>query len=158
MGKRFIERPTARQIVDRAEREAQLERRLDMAKDWLAANYAPSAPPPLPTKAELKAREEVATFNRFFDEYEHNEIPDRLGKTGQYEPKSIYSPAPAARIRREAPRKRKAAERNERDCELPTDLRRHHTLHVTDGRGRDKATITVNPFSKRITITGAGFR
>ncbi len=158
MAKRFIERPTARQIVDRAERDAQLERKMDAAKDWLAANYAPPPAPRLPTKAELKAAEEVATFNRFFDEYEHNEIPDRLGKTGNYEPASIYSPAPASRIRREPPHKRKAAERNNADCELAPDMRRHRTFHVTDGRGRDTATISINPFSKRLTITGPGFR
>ncbi|WP_315768448.1 MULTISPECIES: hypothetical protein [unclassified Bradyrhizobium] len=158
MGKRFIERPTARQIIDRAEREAQYERALDRDRDWLAANFGPPPAPRLPTKAELKAAEEKATFDRFYDEWEHNEIPDRLGKTGQYEPKSIYSPAPASRIRREAPRKRKIAERTERDCMLPDDMRRHRTFHVTDGRGRDTATITINPFSKRITITGAGFR
>ncbi|WP_316200947.1 MULTISPECIES: hypothetical protein [unclassified Bradyrhizobium] len=155
MAKRFIERPTARQIVDRAEREAQLERKMDMAKDWLAANYAPPPAPRLPTKAELKAAEEVATFNRFYDEWEHNEIPDRLGKTGQHEPKSIYSPAPASRIRREPPRPRRAAERNERDCELPQDMRRHQTLTVTNGRGKPTATIKVNPFSKRIEVSFA---
>ncbi|WP_315729847.1 hypothetical protein [Bradyrhizobium sp. SZCCHNRI2010] len=95
---------------------------------------------------------EYDTFQRFADEWEFNDIPDRLGKTGQYEPKSIYSPAPASRIRREPPRPRRAAERNERDCELPADQRRHHTLNVTNGRGKPTATIKVNPFSKRIEV------
>lgn len=85
-----------------------------------------------------------------------NDIPDRLGKTGNYEPASIYSPAPPSRFHREPPRKRRAAERNERDCELPPDPRRRQTLTIEDGDGRARGVIQINPYSKRITVGGFG--
>jgi hypothetical protein len=158
MAKRFIERPSARQIVDKAERDAAYERKRDLAADWLASNYAKPQPPPLPTKAELRLNEDHATFERFYNEHDHNETPDPLGKTGTYEPKSIYSPAPASRIRREPPAKRRAAERDERDCELPADGRRHLTLNVTNLKGKATGTITVNPFAKTFHVQGLRFR
>lgn len=156
MGKRYIERPTARQIVDRAEREAKYERSKDVNADWLAANFAPTASPaPHISRAEMKQAAEYATFNRFYDEWDNNDIPDKLGKTGEHEPKSIYSPAPPSRIRFERPAKRKAAERTERDCEIP-DYRRKQTFTIEDGEGRARGAIQINPYSKRITIGGFG--
>ncbi|MGC0389356.1 hypothetical protein [Bradyrhizobium sp. USDA 241] len=156
MGKRFIERPTARQIVDKAEREARYERAKNVNADWLAANFAPVASPaPAVSKADMKAAAEYATFNRFYDEWDTNDIPDKLGKTGEHEPKSIYSPVPASRIRFERPAKRKAAERNERDCEIP-DYRRKQTFTIEDASGRARGAIEINPYSKRIRIGGFG--
>ncbi|MCA1379437.1 hypothetical protein I6F34_01205 [Bradyrhizobium sp. BRP05] len=160
MAKRYIERPTARQIVDRAEREARYERARDLNADWLASNYpAPKAQAPAPrlSKADQRAVDDYAMFQRFADEYEHNEIPDRLGKTGEYEPKSIYSPAPQSRIKFERPAKRKPRDPHAtgKDCEIP-EYRRHQTFTVEDGQGRARGAIQINPFSKRITIGGFG--
>jgi hypothetical protein len=158
MGKRYIERPTARQIVDRAEREAKFERAKDVNADWLAANFAPVATPaPHISRADMKQAADYATFNRFYDEWDTNDIPDKLGKTGEHEPKSIYSPVPASRIRFERPAKRKPRDPNAvgTDCEIP-DYRRHQTFTVEDGDGRARGAIQINPFSKRITIGGFG--
>lgn len=158
MGKRYIERPTARQIVDRHEREANFERAKDLNADWLAANFATTAPPaPRISKADIRQAADYATFQRFYDEWDTNDIPDKLGKTGEHEPKSIYSPAPKARIRREAPRKRKPRDPHAvgTDCEIP-DYRRHQTFTVEDGEGRARGAIQINPYSKRIAISGFG--
>jgi len=87
---------------------------------------------------------------------EFYDIPDKLGKTGNYEPESIYSPAPPSRIRFERPAKRRTGERNERDCELPPDPRRRQTYTIEDGSGRARGAIQINPYSKRITIGGFG--
>jgi hypothetical protein len=91
---------------------------------------------------------------RMLNAQEH--VPDPLGI--HKEPKSLYSAAPTPRTKFEKPKKRRTGERNERDCELPPDPRRHQVLHVTDESGRNRATIEVNPFAKRLTITGPGFR
>lgn len=159
MAKRYIERPTARQIVDRAEREARYERGRDANADWLASNYAPTAKaaPTRFSKADQRAADDYAMFQRFADEYEHNDIPDKLGKTGNYEPKSIYSPAPKSPIRFERPAKRKPRDPHAvgTDCEIP-DYRRHRTFTVEDGEGRARGAIQINPYSKRITIGGFG--
>lgn len=105
---------------------------------------------------ERSARE-YAAFQNDFALDELTIIPDRLGKTGEYEPKSIYSPAPPSKFRMERPRK-KSVERTEHDCELPADLRRHHTLTVTNGHGKNPVRVVVNPFNRTIHISGSHFR
>lgn len=162
MAKRFRARPKPRQIIDRAEREASFERALDRNRDWLAANFAgerlPEAPrrPKIETAADLESLRNLAMYERFIASDEHNETPDPLGKTGNYEPESVYSPAPPSRFQFERPRARRAGERNERDCELPPDPRRRETITVEDGSGRARGVISINPYSKRLTIGGFG--
>lgn len=90
-------------------------------------------------------------MDQFFD------IPDKLGKTGNYEPESVYSPAPPSRFRREPPRARRKPDRSAGpDCELPPDPRRRQTFTIEDGSGRARGAIQINPYSKRITIGGFG--
>ena len=103
-----------------------------------------------------RSAREYAAFQHDCLMDEFNDIPDRLGKTGEYEPKSIYSPAPPSRFQRVAPKKRKSAERNDRDCELPADPRRHQAVTVVDGAGIARGVVSVNPFSKRIAFAGFG--
>src|SRR6266436_1100835 len=64
-----------------------------------------------------RSAREYAAFQHDCVMDEYNDIPDKLGKTGDYEPASIYSPAPPSRFKVERPAKRKSAERNQRDCE-----------------------------------------
>ena len=63
---------------------------------------------------------------------------------------------PERAVRREPPRKRRAAERNERDCELPPDLRRRQTITIEDGNGTARGVVRINPYAKRIAISGFG--
>jgi hypothetical protein len=88
---------------------------------------------------------------------EFNDIPDPLGKTGDREPKSIYDPAPQARISFQKPRKRKGRDpfNLSEHCELP-DYRRHQTFTIEDASGRARGVIQINPFSKRINVGGFG--
>ena len=99
-----------------------------------------------------RSAREYAAFQHDLVMDEYNDIPDRLGKTGNYEPESIYSPAPPSRFQRIAPKKRRAAERNERDCELPADPRRRQTIEVVNDRGHVTGTVRLNPFTKRMSI------
>lgn len=169
MGKRYIERPTARQIMTAHEREVIREQKRgayelarDANADWLAANYPEAKPAPATSQSERDhAQMYMGKLWRAFGDLEETNILPAGVKSYEMirrEPESIHSPAPASRFKFERPKKRKAAERNSRDCELPIDMRRHHTLTVTDGRGRHTATITVNPFSKRIGVTGPAFK
>jgi hypothetical protein len=118
------------------------------------------------TKADVatapidEGAESYARFNEYLAEYETFDLPDckavtpglvRVSRAA--EPKSIHTTAPSGPIKFERPPKRRNADRNERDGELPEDPRRHHTLKTTDGH-----SITVNPFSKRLTVSGPGFR
>jgi hypothetical protein len=153
MAKRWIPRPTPRQIVDQAARNAVYERSLEDNAGWLAANtpVVPVAPEPYEPPSEA-----YRAYRRFEEMEEHNETPDRLGKTGEHEPKSIYSPAPASRFRFEQPNKRRSGDRNEPDCELPADLRRHATYIIEDASGRARGVVTINPFAKRIRVAGFG--
>jgi len=170
MAKRFIERPTARQIMTEAEKRVIREQqrisydaKREAADDWLAANYDPvpkSQPQHLHTrlsKADLQSAMDWAQFKRFEAMDEHNETPDPLGKTGHYEPKSIYDPAPPSRLRREAPKKRKGRDpwACSDDCEIP-DYRRRETLTIEDASGRARGVIRINPYAKRIAISGFG--
>lgn len=135
---------------------------------WLAQNYrevavAPPAPGYIP--ASRTEVEDYNGFNAFLQEWEHNESHDVKGSTiapttgmVRPEPKSIYSPAGTPRIRREGPAKRRAAERNERDCELPADKRSRQTIEVYDGRMRHTATMSINPFNRTFTIAGPRFK
>jgi hypothetical protein len=168
MAKRFIERPTARQIMTEAERRVLREIRQndydakrENADSWLAGNFAPV--PKVPAMHErlsvsdLRDKAEYAQFKRFEAMDDHNETPDPLGKTGHYEPKSIYDPAPPSRIRREAPKKRKGRDPYavSDDCELP-EYRTTKTYTIEDAHGRAVGAIEVNQFSKRIRVGGSG--
>jgi hypothetical protein len=168
MAKRFIERPTARQILTEAERRVIAEQRRnayddkrESASGWLAANYAP--PPKAEpvtarlSRADIRSAEDWAQFKRFEAMDDHNETPDPLGKTGHYEPKSIYDPAPPSRIRREAPKKRKGRDPYavSDDCELP-EYRTIRSYTIEDASGRAMGAIEVNQFSKRINVGGFG--
>ena len=99
-----------------------------------------------------RSAREYAAFQHDLMMDEYTDIPDRLGKTGNYEPASIYSPAPPSRFKVERPAKRKPAERNERDCELPADPRRRQTIEVVNDRGHVTGTVRLNPFTKRMSI------
>jgi hypothetical protein len=103
-----------------------------------------------------RSAREYAAFQHdcFMDEF--NDIPDRLGKTGNYEPASIYSPAPPSRFKVERPAKRKSAERNQRDCELPADPRKRQTVTLVNDRGHVTGSVSLNPFTKRMTISIGG--
>lgn len=61
-----------------------------------------------------QSRREYEAFCRDFELDELTIIPDRLGKTGEHEPKSIYSPAPPSKFQRIAPRKRNAGEKGDK--------------------------------------------
>lgn len=168
MGRRFIERPTARQIMTEAERrlireqrQISYEAKREEASDWLAANY-PKAPAPKPmtqrlSLEDMRSAADWAQFKRFEAMDDHNETPDPLGKTGHYEPKSIYDPAPRARVSFERPKKRKGRDPYavSEDCELP-EYRRSATYTIEDGNGVARGVISVNPFSKRIHVGGFG--
>jgi len=168
MGKRFIERPTTRQILTQAERQIireqakiRTEQALESNADWLAQNFPkPKAEPrkvPRISVEDARSAADWAQFKRFEAMDDDNVTPDPLGKTGHYEPKSIYDPAPPSRIRREAPKKRKPRDpyATSTDCELP-EYRAKATYTIEDANGVARGVIRINPFSKRITIGGFG--
>jgi hypothetical protein len=117
------------------------------------------APAPVDEDAESYAR-----FSEFMAEYDTFDIPDCKAVTPglvkvsmQPEPASIYSPAGSSRIKFERPRKRATPDRSSGpDCELPPDPRRHLTFTVEDGSGRARGVVRINPFSKRIGVSGFG--
>lgn len=161
MAKRYRERPTARQIISKADRDAAYERARDVHADWLNANFAP-APEPVQvrlSRADIESARDYALFQRDLeiDSGEHDVVPDKLGKTGTYEPKSIYDPAPRARVSFERPKKRKGRDplAVSDDCEIP-DYRRKQTFVLEDAQGRARGAIEINPFSKRVKIGGFG--
>jgi hypothetical protein len=89
-----------------------------------------------------RSAREYAAFQHDCVMDEFNDIPDRLGKTGNYEPASIYSPAPPSRFQRIAPRKRNAGEREDRgagdnayqpprEVRVPSICSRRHRTMVT---------------------------
>ncbi len=138
-------------------------------EDWLARNdtgvrVAQSAPlhASQPTDREI---ESYASFCTFLADYDTNEAKDvsqsrtaPITSLVRPEPKSIHSPAGQSQIRFERPAKRRTAERNDRDCTLPADQRKRHTLHAINGRGKDTATITVDPFNRTFAVSGPRFR
>ncbi|WP_029083436.1 hypothetical protein [Bradyrhizobium sp. th.b2] len=170
MAKRYIERPTARQIMTEAERRVIREQRQidydakrENASDWLAGNYAPApkAAQPMHTrlsKADLQSAADWAQFKRFEAMDDDNVTPDPLGKTGHYEPKSIHDPAPPSRIRREAPKKRKGRDPYavSDDCDLPDYGIRKRSYSVVDDTGRQVGVVTTNPFRKTMAIAAYG--
>jgi hypothetical protein len=168
MAKRFIERPTARQILTEAERQIarelrtnNYERALDQNSDWLSANYASR---PIP-EAPRTPKGEVDSFTRSIVENDRwitmmdnwNENPDPMGKTGNHEPKSIHDPVPPSRISRIAPKKRKPRDpyATSAECEIP-EYRRKQTYVIEDENGVARGAIEINPFSKKFRIGGFG--
>jgi hypothetical protein len=160
MAKRFIERPTARQILTKADRDAAYERSLESNRDWLAANFAHQPLPEAP-----RAPRQVDSFtagimemDRWLTEQDNwNENPDPLGKTGNHEPKSIHDPVKPSRLSFEKPRKRQGRDPYtvSKDCELP-EYRRNRNYTVEDASGRAVATLTVHAFAGKIRIAGSG--
>ncbi|MEH2517438.1 hypothetical protein V1279_003011 [Bradyrhizobium sp. AZCC 1610] len=124
-----------------------------------AKTTAPVEPVTVDEDAESYAR-----FNDFLTEYDTFDIPDCKAVTPglvkvsrKAEPKSIYSPAPSGPIKFERPRKRRTPDRSSGpDCELPPDPRQHRTVTVEDASGRARGVIRINPFSKRIAVSGFG--
>jgi hypothetical protein len=168
MAKRFIERPTARQIMTQADRQIardQANGRFELSREkadaWLAENFAtPQAAP-----APRAPRAEVDSFTRSIVENDKwitmmdawNENPDPMGKTGNHEPKSIHDPVPPSRISRIAPKKRKGRDPYacSEDCELP-EYRTRKSYTIEDEHGVARGVIEVNQFSKRIRVGGFG--
>jgi hypothetical protein len=107
--------------------------------------------------ADQESAYDYAMFQHDLAMDEFNDIPDPLGKTGDREPNSIYDTAPAGRIRREAPKKRKGRDpfTLSEHCELP-DYRRKQTFTIEDASGRARGAIQINPFSKKIHVGGFG--
>jgi hypothetical protein len=138
---------------------AAILRSVELAKQQRIQRAKTTAP--VPVEPVDEDAESWARLNQFYDDYETFDIPDCKGVTPGLvpvsraaEPKSIHSPAGQSRIKFERPRKRRSPDRAAGpDCELPEDRRRHHTLTTTDGHA-----IRINPFSKRITVTGPRFR
>jgi hypothetical protein len=104
--------------------------------------------------------EDYKSFTAFREDYATNEYPDCKAVTpglvkvsARPEPKSIYSPAGHSKIQFERPRRRSSGKSLSRDCELPPEKRKNYTLRSTSGH-----TIEVNPFSKRIAVSGPGYR
>jgi hypothetical protein len=166
MAKRFIERPTARQIMTEADRQVMRDQRngrFELAREkadaWLAENYAAPAPAPRAPKGEVDSfTRTIIEHDRWLTAQENwNENPDPLGKTGHYEPKSIHDPVPPSRISRIAPKKRKGRDPYacSEDCELP-EYRTRKTYTIEDASGRAVGAIEVNQFAKRIRIGGSG--
>jgi hypothetical protein len=151
----------AERRIIREQRQISYDQKREDASGWLAANYAP-APKAAPLTQRLSLEDarsaaDWAQFKRFEAMDDHNETPDPLGKTGHYEPKSIYDPAPPSRIRREAPKKRKGRDPYavSDDCELP-EYRTTRSYTIEDASGRAMGAIEVNQFSKRIRVGGFG--
>lgn len=160
MAKRFIERPTARQIMDKAARDAAYERSLESNRDWLAANYAhqPLPEPPRAPKQVDSFTASIMEMDRWLTAQENwNETPDPLGKTGNHEPKSIHDPVRPSRLSFEKPRKKKGRDPYtvSKDCELP-DYRRNRHLVIEDASGRAVGTLTVCAQAGKIRIAGSG--
>jgi hypothetical protein len=166
MAKRFIERPTARQIMTEAERQIMRDQRQisydakrEAAASWLDANYAPTPEAPRKPRAEVDTMIRTVVENdkwiTMMDNW--NEMPDPMGKTGNHEPKSIHDPVPPSRISRIAPKKRKPRDPYATDqfCELP-DYRRKQTYVIEDENGVARGAIEINPFSKKFRIGGFG--
>ncbi|ARQ95399.1 hypothetical protein [Bradyrhizobium phage BDU-MI-1] len=163
MAKRFIERPTARQIMTKADRDAAYERSLESNRDWLAANFAHQPLPEAPRvpKQVDSFHASIMENDRWLTEMENwNETPDPLGKTGSYEPKSIHDPVKPARISFEKPRKRQPRDpyaTNNKSCELPDHRRnRHYTIENADGS--TAGVIAIHGRAQRIRIEGFGLQ
>jgi hypothetical protein len=166
MAKRFIERPTARQIMTEADRQAMREQatgRFELSREkadaWLSENYAPAPKAPPAPKGEVDSfTRSIVENDRWITMMDNwNENPDPMGKTGNHEPKSIHDPVPPSRISRIAPKKRKPRDPYavSAECEIP-EYRRKQTFVIEDAQGRARGAIEINPFSKRIRIGGFG--
>ena len=133
---------------------AAILRTVELAKlQRVKHRHTPAMTAPAPV---LDEHDEIMAFQREIDRLENDTfIPDPMGRSS-YEPKSIYSPAPASRIKFERPVKRKIGERNDRQCELPADPRRKRTMTLIDDNGVARGVIGINPFAKRVAFAGFG--
>jgi hypothetical protein len=166
MAKRFIERPTARQIMTEADRQAMREQatgRFELSREkadaWLSENYAPAPKAPPAPKGEVDSfTRSIVENDRWITMMDNwNENPDPMGKTGNHEPKSIHDPVPPSRISRIAPKKRKPRDpyATSAECEIP-EYRRKQTYVIEDANGVARGAIEINPFSKKFRIGGFG--
>jgi hypothetical protein len=135
---------------------AAILRTVELAKaQRTARRHTPAKVAPAPAPV-LDEHDEIMAFQREIDRLDNdNFIPDPMGRSS-FEPKSIYSPVPAARLTFERPLKRKIGERNDWNCELPADPRRKRTMTLIDDNGVARGVIGINPFSKRVAFAGFG--